>query len=312
MQPQTVDFIARIRELMDSYPEKKFTVGEVTESRNDGKGVMPVAASYSDRDKGLDSCYTYVANWISQQAGPENLGNLIREIEKFFPEGGHCLSIGNHDSWRTFARTEGAVAEEHRDAAHKQLMQMFFTLPSSLILYQGEELALPQARIPQDIPVDKLKDITAQTQGMYACRDGGRTPIPWKEKEKNAGFSPSNDPYLPVPGSHYKKAVDVQEKDQVALVKGTTNVLKTQWPILAYVRQSKDQSVLCVFNLSDHKATFKPSDFLDDKALKELSLQDKQPIVLEAYGTSFKGDRPAQLQSAPKPSAPPPIIKKAA
>lgn len=330
MQPQTVDFIARIRELCDSYPDKKFTVGEVTESRNDGKGVMPVAASYADRNKGLDSCYTYVANWISQQAGQESIGNLIREIEKFFPDGGHCLSIGNHDSWRTFARTEGSVPEEHRLAAHKQLMQMFFTLPSSLILYQGEELALPQARVGIDIPVDKLKDITAQTQGMYACRDGGRTPMPWKADEKNAGFSPSNDPYLPVPASHYKKAVDVQEKDpdsmlnfmrklipwrknQPALVQGTTNVLKTDWPILAYVRQSKDQSVLCVFNLSGNKASFNPSEHLDDKALAALSIQDKQPIVLEAYGSSFKGDRPApQLKSAPRPSAPPPIIKKAA
>ncbi|MDP4270563.1 MAG: alpha-amylase family glycosyl hydrolase, partial [Bacteroidota bacterium] len=41
IQPQTIDIIGRIRQLMDSYPEKKTTLGEVTESRNDGTGVLP-------------------------------------------------------------------------------------------------------------------------------------------------------------------------------------------------------------------------------------------------------------------------------
>ncbi len=329
MQPQTVDFIARIRQLMDSYPEKKTTLGEVTETRNDGKGVLPVAAGYADRDKGLDMCYTYVAGSISQQAGQDNISNLIRDIEKSFPDGGHCLSIGNHDSWRTFARTEGSIPEEHRLAAHKELMQIFFSLPSSLVLYQGEELALPQARIPEDIPQDKLKDITAQTQGMYACRDGSRTPMPWEAGKKNAGFSTSDEPYLPVPASHYKKAVDLQEKDpnsmlnfmrqltawrknQPALVQGTTTVLKTAAPVLAFVRQSKEQTILCLFNLSGDRAYFTPKDVLDDKMMKEFGFHKDQAIVLEGYSSHFEGGRPVQQKAAPRPPSSPPIIKKLA
>ena len=329
IQPQTIDIIARIRQLMDSYPQKKTTLGEVTESRNDGKGPLPLAASYADRNKGLDMCYTYVANFISQQAGPDNIGNLIRDIENNFPDGGHCLSISNHDSWRTFARTEANVPEAQCLDAQKQLMRMFFSLPSSLVLYQGEELALPQARIPQDIPFDKLKDPVAQTYGPGACRDGSRTPMPWEAGKKNAGFSTSDEPYLPVPASHYKKAVDVEEKDPVsmlnfmrdliawrknqpALVQGTTTVLKTSWPVLAFVRRSEKQTILCVFNLSGGKASFTPSDVLDDKTMKELSLQSKQAIVLEGYASSFAGERPAPQKLAPRLPSSPPIMKKAA
>jgi len=309
LQPQTLDFVARIRQLTDSYPQKKTTLGEITETPNDGKtGILPVAASYTDPQKGLNMTYTFVANLLSQQTGADGIGDVILDLQKYFPQGGHCLSISNHDSLRTAARIAQSVPEAQRLDAQKQLMQLFFTLPSSIVLYQGEELALPQARIPEDIPVDKLKDVTAQTKGMYACRDGSRTPMPWDSTKKNAGFSTSNDPYLPVPESHYKKAVDVQEKDpdsmlnfmrnltawrkdQPALVKGSATVLKTAAPILAYLRQSEDQTVLCVYNLSGAGVSFKPADVLDTKTLQALGLPEQQTLILEGYGARFAGDR---------------------
>ena len=330
LQPQTIDFIKRVRQLMDSYPQKKTTLGEVTETRNDGGSVLPIAASYSDRENGLDMCYTFVANLISQQTGVEKLGDLVRDLQKNFPQGGHCLSISNHDSARTLARIAKEVPEPQRFAAHKQLMQLFFTLPSSIVLYQGEELGLPQARIPEDIPRDKLKDVHAQTKGMYACRDGSRTPIPWEAGKKNAGFSPAEEPYLPVPSSHYQKAIDVQEKDpdsmlsfmrnlvnwrknQPALVGGTSQPLKTEPPVLAFLRRTQEQAILCVFNLSGQRASFRPSDILDAKTLQELGLQGQQSVVLEAYGSRFAGEKVKSPEIAPPgpPANKGPIIKAA-
>lgn len=322
LQPGTVDFIARIRALMNSYPQKKTTLGEVTEDRHDGAGCLPVASAYLDPESGLDMCYTYVTNFISQQAGQENLAGLVRALEQNFPDGGHCLSVGNHDSWRTYARTEAAVPEEHRLAAHKQLMQIFFTIPGSVILYQGEELGLPQARIPEDIPADKLRDITAQTQGMYACRDGSRTPMPWKKNEKNAGFSASDEPYLPVPAAHYPRAVDAEEKDpdsmlsfmrrliswraqQPALVRGHAQVLHTEPPVLAYLRKSRDQTLLCVFNLSGAEASFTPSDVLDRKTLEALHLQKHQTLTLAPYGSCFEGGQAPSAAPKTTPHLPP-------
>lgn len=323
MQPSTVDFIERIRALMDGYPEKKTTLGEVTEDRRDGKGCLPVAAEYVDPKTGLDMCYTYVTNWISQQGGRDNLAGLIAAIAQNFPDGGHCLSVGNHDSWRTFARTQGTVPEAQQLDAHKQLMEIFFTIPGSVILYQGEELALPQARIPQDIPADKLRDITAQTQGMYACRDGGRTPMPWKADDKNAGFSNADEPYLPVPESHLAKAVDQQQSDpnsmltfirqllpwrkaNPALVKGKTRVLQTQHPILAFVRETDEQTILCVYNLSGGRADFRPADALDKETLDKLGLSDRARLRLPGYGSRFEGAHGLY------PAAPGPALKKAA
>lgn len=316
-QPQTVGLITRIRKLMDSYPDKKTTLGEVTCGPDGGGNCLPIASSYIDRDKGLDMCYTYVANGISQQMGADALKNLLRQIEHHFPDGGHCLSISNHDSWRTFARIEKNVPEAQCTAAGKQLMQLFFSMQSSIVLYQGEELALPQARIPEDIPYDKLKDPVAQTYGPGACRDGSRTPMPWEAGKKNAGFSTADEPYLPVPQSHYGKAVDLQEvdpesmlnfmrrlaqwrKNQPALVQGITTVLETQHPVLAFLRRSRDQTMLCVFNLSPGKTAFTPSDVLDEKTLKELSLRNGQVLSLEGYGTHFSGARLGKQEPAPK------------
>ncbi len=313
IQPETINLVARVRALLDSYPEKKTALGEAIVGKEGGGGYMSVAASYVGRDKGLDMCYTGAANAISQKTGQDNIGGLIREIEKYFPDGGHCLSIGNHDFKRTFARTEAEVPEAQRLAAQKQLMQILFSLPSSIVLYQGEELALPQARVPQDIPYDKLKD---HAYGPDASRDGSRTPMPWNTDKKNAGFSTSDEPYLPVPASHYKKAVDLQAKDpdsmlsfmrsltawrknQPALVQGKADVLKTDWPLLAFVRRSEKQTILCVFNLSGDKTSFKPADIMDDKMLKELGLQDKHKIELDAYSSRFAGERQQQPKIAP-------------
>ncbi|MBU6474338.1 MAG: alpha-glucosidase [Alphaproteobacteria bacterium] len=327
IQPQTVDFIARIRALMDGYPEKKTTIGEATAGAEGGLNPLPVAAQYVDLQKGLDMSYTWAVNDISPKAR-DRLADIVRALGKYFPDGGHCLSVGNHDIPRTFSRTAANVPPAEALAAHKQMMEIFFTLPGSVILYQGEELALEQARIPLDIPLDKLKDPTAQTQGLDACRDGSRTPMPWDGGKPNAGFSSSNDPYLPVPAAHVPKAVAAQEKDadsmlrfmrkliarrkaRPALEAGTATVLNAGAPLFAYLRENGGETLLCAFNMSGQSFSFKPEDILDDATIGRLSLQKGQTVTLAAYGSFFKDAPPQGVKAAPAPQSPPPVIRKA-
>ncbi len=330
IQPETVAFIGRIRNLMDSYPEKKTTIGEATAGVEGGRNPLPVASRYTDAKKGLDMSYTWIVNDLSPQTGAKGIADIIRTLEKFFPDGGHCLSIGCHDIPRTFSRIAASVPPAQQLDAQKMMMKIFFTLPGSVILYQGEELALDQARIPQDIPLNKLKDPTAQTQGLDACRDGSRTPMPWDSGKKNAGFSTSDDPYLPVPASHVKKAVDLQEKDadsmlhfvrdliawrkkQPALENSKAVILKDNGPLLAYLRKNDEQTLLCAFNMSGQSTSFKPEDMLDDATIKELGLTKGKAVTLGAYGSFLKGEPPQRQQAAPAPKPPknPPVIRKA-
>ncbi len=317
-QPQTVELVERIRNLMDSYTEKKTTLGEAIAGPVGGRDALPVAADYVHKEKGLDSCYSDVSFGISQSSGVDYLKSLIRRIQDHFPDGGHCASIGNHDNVRTWARVTEHLPKEQHEAAFRQIVKLFMTLPGSLCILQGEELGLPQARIPEDIPVNRLQDPVAQTLGIDRCRDGARTPMPWEALKKNAGFSPSDNAYLPVPQSHVARAVDRQEADpdstlnftrrmlswrraQPALMLGDTIVLDTQAPILALLRRTNDQTMLCAFNLSPQPASFKPSDFLDDKTLQNIGVKADEVMTVEGYGSGFSGARP---WVAPHPVAP--------
>lgn len=318
-QPQTVKLVARIRKLMDGYDRKKTTLGEAIAGKEGGKNALPVASTYVHRHEGLDTCYSDVSYGIAQSSGQGYLKDLIKRIEDHFPDGGHCNSLGNHDNPRTMTRVAGHLPQDQREAAYRQIAMLFLCLPGSLCVYQGEELGLPQARIPEDIPLDRLQDPVAQTIGIDRCRDGARTPMPWRAGAKNSGFTRADKAYLPVPHEHDARAVDRQESDprstlrfmrealawraaQPALLKGHTVVLDTKDPVLAFLRRCEGQVVLCAFNLSPHAVTFTPSEALDDDLLRAAGLQKGQALSLDGYGFISSGDKKPVPVAAPLPN----------
>lgn len=312
-QPQTVEFVRKIRQLMDSYPKHKTTLGEVICGRDGGGNPMPVAAEYVDRKNGLDMCYTDAFRAINHKTGHGYLQGVIRDIIHHFPDGGHCNALGNHDSPRMASRDMDHIPEHYREKAHKQLVKLMACLPGSLSIFQGEELGLDDARIPDDIPHHKIKDPVAQTKGIQFCRDGSRTPMVWHSGRAHAGFSKAMLPYLPVPDRHYNMAVNVQEQDvdsmlsfmkrliswrkeNPALVHGRARLLDTQYPLVALIRECRDQTMLCVFNMSDRNVMFKPSDLLDQKTLDALSVSREEVLDIKPYGSSFRGADPLACQ----------------
>jgi len=70
---------------------------------------------------------------------------------------------------------------------------LMLALPGGAYVYQGEELALPEAR---DIPEDRLTDPRwAMSDHTDRGRDGCRVPIPWKT-EPTGAFGFSSNPAL--------------------------------------------------------------------------------------------------------------------
>ncbi|MEB3213291.1 MAG: hypothetical protein VKL39_18220, partial [Leptolyngbyaceae bacterium] len=145
-------------------------------------------------------------------------------------------------------------------------------------LYQGDELGLSEARIPEDIPVEKIQDPFGQA--LYPAvpgRDGSRTPMPWVGAAVGAGFSSHEDTWLPIPEAHRSRAVDVQTEDpgsllntwrrllhwrktQPALMQGNCRILETEEPVFGFIRETSQQRLLCLFNLSADTAYFTLSD----------------------------------------------------
>lgn len=305
-QPQTTELVARIRQLMDSYPQKKTTLGEVICGREGGRNPMPVAADYVDPRNGLDMCYTDAFRALNHQTGHQYLQNVIKSFFDYFPHGGHCNALSNHDSPRMASRGGHDIPEAYKGKALRQIMRLMTVLPGSLSIYQGEELGLGDARIPDDIPPAKLRDPIAQTKGLEHCRDGARTPMPWCSGKKNAGFSSSDNPYLPIPDDHYHRAVSKQaqntdsmlhfvkslvdwRKNQPVLKNGQGFVLPTMAPLIALLRKSEEQTILCLFNMSEQNMMFKPADLLDQQTLDTLGISKDEVVRLQPYDSDFRG-----------------------
>ena len=99
---------------------------------------------------------------------------------------------------------------------------LMLALPGSAYLYQGEELGLPEA----DVPYEQLKD----PYGLnffpdFAGRDGCRTPMPWEDGDRHAGFS-TVDGWLPIPNDHLLRAVAAQAADPQSVLSFTRHFLR--------------------------------------------------------------------------------------
>jgi alpha-glucosidase len=304
MEHRTQKLVAKIRKLLDSYPTKKSAIGEVIAGREGGTQSPEEASKYIDPKTGLDTCYTESLIRFWEYPKASDLRNMMRESLKYSPDGAFCNNASNHDFPRAASRMAEKAPQELHSSIVRQLMSMYVSLPGSLCLYQGEELGLPQARIPEDIPHHKKKDLVDPR-----CRDGARTPMPWDSSKKNAGFTESDDPYLPIAAAHYSRAVDRQEnepnsmlqftrqlinerKENPALSKGVTTLLETDQKdpdIFAFIRKAEGQTILMAYNMSGRAKTFHPADYLDAETLKELKIPAWSDIRIHAYSYSRHG-----------------------
>jgi alpha-glucosidase len=148
-------------------------------------------------------------------------------------------------------------------------MLLLSCLRGSIILYQGEELGLPQV----DVPFEHLQDPEAIANWPETLsRDGARTPMPWSSIAPSLGFS-TGAPWLPAGEIHRLLAVDAQEEDRgsmlaftrtclalrrghPALRQGSMKITEAGEQLLIFERTDRRQRLRCTFNLSDRPAAF--------------------------------------------------------
>nr|WP_238934393.1 alpha-glucosidase [Maricaulis parjimensis] len=249
------DFLARIRSLTNEY-EGRFLVAEVG-----GERAQDEMKLYTQPPSHLHSAYGFL--YLYADAMSED---LVREAVAMWPDdavtGWPSWTFSNHDAPRAVSRwAEEAMRKPFSDLA----LLLLVAMRGNVILYQGEELGLPQAQVP----FDRLQDPEAianwpQTLG----RDGARTPLPWVEASEHAGFS-SAEPWLPVDERHQALAVDAQEARADSTLHHARRLvrLREAWPVLrsgdmrvidngsdavlAFERGEGAEALLCVFNLTD-------------------------------------------------------------
>jgi alpha-glucosidase len=251
--PDIARFIERVRALTDQY-DAAFTVAEVG-----GERALAEMKLYTEGEGRLNSAYSF--DYLYAEAlTPEVVRDTIRSWPGGAGEGWPSWAFSNHDAPRFASRWWDNA---NREAGVRVALMLLLSLRGNVILYQGEELGLPQAHVP----FEALQDPEAianwpQTLG----RDGARTPLPWTGAA-DGGFG-SDRPWLPFDPAHRAYNVEAQNADadsilswtrqlvavrarSQALRQGSIHLLDEQSDqIVAFLREHEGERVACVFNLS--------------------------------------------------------------
>lgn len=194
---------------------------------------------------------------ISIDWNAKDVSNHVKEIEKATKgKGWPNYVLGNHDQHR-LASTKGI--HRARNAA-----VFLLTVRGTPTMFYADELG------KQDTEIDPAKCTDPQfiIDPTLICRDVARTPMQW-DSSKNAGFSESDQTWLPVASDYNKVNVEAYSnqgdsilnlyrnliwlrKRTPALNSGEIEFIESNQPnVLSYRRYSGDSSYSVVLNLTD-------------------------------------------------------------
>jgi alpha-glucosidase len=248
---ENVECLKDIRRTVERHADR-FVFGEFSEG-------FERSGAYLASDVGLHASYTF-SMLRAHRLSPDFVRAEIETMARR-PDYWPCVTLSNHDIMRTVTRFGGGG--EGNSALAKLMLALLLSLRGTVLLYQGEELGLPEV----DLRRDQLRDPVGDLYYPVAKgRDGCRTPMPWNAQAPNLGFS-AGTPWLPLGPAHGLLAVSRQEGDpdsplnfarellarrkgSPALRVGAIRWVEAPAPIAAFTRTHGEERVLCVFNMS--------------------------------------------------------------
>mgnify|MGYP005836786087 CR=1 FL=1 len=259
-RPESVELVRELRRLLDGYPDRMM-MGEVfTDTREDAVALL------GDGTDALHlSFYLHFAQrrWRAE-AFRESVGWLEENIpERAWP----CYYLNNHDLPRSFTRLGG---RKDAYARAKVAAAMLLTLRGTPIIYYGEEIGMPQARIPRsrmDDPIGK------KFWPLPVGRDGCRTPMQWSGG-RHAGFSRC-EPWLPLGPSHPERNVEREDADPSSLLNWYRRLIRLRRErlalraggyraiegapggVFAYLREAGGEAIAVLLNFSPRSVSLR-------------------------------------------------------
>jgi alpha-glucosidase len=277
-QPETLPFLARLRAVLDCYPDR-MAVAEITCERQ-----LERVIEYTAGATLLHTAYSFalLGPRLDAAAIRATLSTVLNAPGEPWPS----WALSNHDVPRVASRW--AAPSEPPEAVAPILLALLLMLRGTIFLYQGEELGLPQGHVPREA----LRDPEATNNYPFGGgRDGARTPMPWDETD-GAGFTTAT-PWLPIDPAHRALSVARQEGDAASPLSLTRRLLALrralpgfgtsgiEWidaapAVLAFDRAGPGWRLRCVFNLAPDQSAALPADIaslketlgLDGKLLK--------------------------------------------
>ncbi len=260
--PGIVKFLEKLRRLTTAYPGDRFTVAEVV-------GPTPLREMKDFISGSTRLCSAYNFDYLyADEITPSFVEEATTEWATNDDDGWPSWAFSNHDAPRAVSRWSNADTGSQQP---KLFAMLLMSLRGTIFLYQGEELGLPQAKIP----FERLQDPEAIANWPETLgRDGARSPMPWSPTEPFAGFS-THAPWLPIDERHLDLAADLQSsvvgstlnfvrdliqlrRDNPSLRTGDIEFLNGPEGLLAFTRSDAEDVTLCVFNLTERAITWAP------------------------------------------------------
>ena len=187
--------------------------------------------------------------------------SIVEETERLLPPGAWPAWTGsNHDLSRLTTRWAGGNEDKARLA-----LVMLLCLRGTPVLYQGDEIALPDV----DVPRERLRDpLGVLYWPAYAGRDTMRTPMPWHGGPGDGFTEPGVEPWLPLghpdgttvaderddPGStlHLVRDLIALRRERPDLHGGSYRSLDTEPSVWAW---SRGERTVVACNMGDDAST---------------------------------------------------------
>lgn len=249
-RPELDDALRTIRKLVDGYPQR-YLVGEP---------FLPTIAS-SARYVGPD--LLHASFHLEFTTLPWDAAKILASIQAWQaalgPDDWPTHVLNNHDVPRTASRFRCG----REDGRLKVAAALLLTLRGTPYLYYGEEIGQRDIQLRRDQILDP---VGRRYWPIFRGRDFARAPMQWNSRP-NSGFSTAT-PWLPVHPDFPRRNVENQRSDPASLLnwyhqlialRRDTPALRlgsfqpiTYEPrrLLAYLRQTHDQTVLVALNFS--------------------------------------------------------------
>ncbi|MFL5688167.1 MAG: alpha-amylase family glycosyl hydrolase [Chloroflexota bacterium] len=253
-QPDFPDLIARFRTIVDRQPGR-MSVGELFD------GTVETAARFT-------SGHHLVFDWelLGAPWNPQALRRTIATRDAVFGSGRWpTVALSNHDQPRHASRLAASAGDPDVDAVARAAAVLLLTVRGTPFLYYGEELGLRDVDIPPHESVDPpaaMVDADFEWWDRSRCR----TPMPWSS-DPSAGFT-TGRPWLRVgpdvetltvrrqaaePGSTlslYRRLIALRAATPALQIGSLEPVTGADGSVVAYTRETADQSVLVALNVS--------------------------------------------------------------
>ncbi len=293
-QPENLEFIQRLRALMDRYP------GSVTLGEIQSEDSLKTMAEYTSGNTRLHMTYSF--ELLVDEFSTDHIRHTVETLEAGLAGAWPCWAVSNHDVVRVMSRWGG---EQRNPALAKALNAMLLSLRGSVCSYQGEELGLTEG----DILPEQLQDpYGIAFWPEFKGRDGCRTPMPWTQASTNAGFSAAQQTWLPVPEAHRQYAVSVQDaepdsvlnayrtfvswrREQPVLRLGSIRFIDAPKDCLCFIREYEGEQIVICINLGGEDQLFHLSgvtvvEVLDGHGFAPVELRGVE-IALQAHNLFF-------------------------